>query len=302
MPATFEKLVEADIREAWIHEAHDFTPWLFANLESLGEALGLKLEPEGSEVAVDRFSADILARSSMDGSKVLIENQLAGSDHTHLGQIMTYLAGLEAKIVIWVATSFTSAHLSALKWLNDHTDEDYSFFAVRVKVVRIGNSPFAPVFEVLERPNEWEKQLHVVSTQGGRSELAERRHEFWQAFVDNVPGELERGGPAAYLSNRWRVLDEPAAIISMYTSNDSVGIFIRAAHYGSHDDMREILASKADAISEQIGVPMTNSDKYFFGDLKKGDYNNLAQRDELIGWLAGKADHYEQVLKMVFTR
>src|SRR5687768_17339149 len=124
--AQFARLTEVDIRDAWTHEAHDFTPWLLANLEGIAEALGIPLEDEGSEVAVNTFSADILARNPLDDSLVLIENQLGSSDHKHLGQIMTYLAGLEAKIVVWIATGFHQSHLSALKWLNDHTDERFS--------------------------------------------------------------------------------------------------------------------------------------------------------------------------------
>ncbi len=113
-----------DLREAWAHEAHNFTPWLAENIGQLSEAVGIPLEVEGTEVSVESFSADILARNTMDDSIVLIENQLEGSDHTHLGQIMTYLAGLEAHTIIWVAKDFREPHLAALRWLNDHTGED----------------------------------------------------------------------------------------------------------------------------------------------------------------------------------
>jgi hypothetical protein len=34
------RLVEADIAQAWDHEAHSFTPWLFANLDALGKRSG----------------------------------------------------------------------------------------------------------------------------------------------------------------------------------------------------------------------------------------------------------------------
>src|SRR5690349_12439656 len=108
-------LVQVPLRDAWNHEAHSFTPWLAQNLDLLAEVIGIPLEFTGREVAVDNFSADILARNPLDDSVVLIENQLESTDHSHLGQIMTYLAGLHAHTVIWIAANFQEAHLSAVK-------------------------------------------------------------------------------------------------------------------------------------------------------------------------------------------
>ena len=159
----FATLDEVDPRAAWSHEARAFTPWLAANLGRLGDALGLTLEGGVEEVRVGRYAADILARTAPDGSAVLIENQLESSDHTHLGQILTYLTGLKAQIVVWVAPDFREEHLSALRWLNESTVEPFSFFAVRLRVVRIGESPFAPLFDVVERPNNWDRRLQVVA-------------------------------------------------------------------------------------------------------------------------------------------
>ncbi len=99
-------LTDVDVRLAWAHEAHSFTPWLAQHLDALAVVIGIPLELEGREVSVETFYADILARNPQDGSLVLIENQLEATDHGHLGQIMTYLAGLEAETVVWVATSF----------------------------------------------------------------------------------------------------------------------------------------------------------------------------------------------------
>ena len=82
----FGEIRDVPLREVWGHEAQQFTPWLAANMERLSEAIGVPMEPEGTEVAVEQFSADIVARNSANGSRVLIENQLESSDHRHLGQ------------------------------------------------------------------------------------------------------------------------------------------------------------------------------------------------------------------------
>ena len=103
--AEFGRLEPVDLRTAWRHEALNFTPWLAENLDRLSQAVGIEMSLEDTEVQIDRFSADILARNAQDDSLVLIENQLEWSDHTHLGQILTYLAGLQAQSVIWVASA-----------------------------------------------------------------------------------------------------------------------------------------------------------------------------------------------------
>ena len=117
----FGELIDVDLREEWPNEANDFTPWLADNLERLSQVIDIPLETEGMEVSVEGFAADILGCNPMDGGRVLIENQLEGTDYRHLGQILTYLAGLEAQTIIWVARRLHGAHLSAIRWLNEHT-------------------------------------------------------------------------------------------------------------------------------------------------------------------------------------
>lgn len=111
----FARLSDTSLRQAWRDEARDFTPWLFDNIEYLSDILDLELQTTDSEAEVEGFSADIVATDTRTGDRVLIENQLENSDHKHLGQILTYLAGLEAKTVIWVAREFHEAHRSAIR-------------------------------------------------------------------------------------------------------------------------------------------------------------------------------------------
>ena len=180
-------LKEVSLREAWSHEAHSFTPWLADNLDRLSTSIGIPLELEGQEVSVESFSADILARNPQNDTRVLIENQLEQTDHTHLGQILTYLAGLEAQVVIWVASSFRDPHLSAVKWLNDHTVSPFAFFAVQVKAVRIDDSPIAPLFEIVAKPNDWDRQIQKqVRSTGELSELSKWRLRFWNIFLNLI--------------------------------------------------------------------------------------------------------------------
>jgi hypothetical protein len=67
----------------------------------------LELELDRVEVAVGFYSADIVATDASSNRKVVIENQLEKTNHDHLGKVLTYASGLEARILIWIAKKFT---------------------------------------------------------------------------------------------------------------------------------------------------------------------------------------------------
>ena len=94
-----------------------------------------------------------LSRYSKPGGR----HQLEKTNHTHLGQILTYAAGVGARKVIWVAESFRTEHVAALEFLNQHTTDELDFFAVEIELWRIGESPMAPSFNVVVKPNNYAK-------------------------------------------------------------------------------------------------------------------------------------------------
>lgn len=178
------------IRTAWPDEARNFTPWLADNLDLLGEAVGLDLVLEGVEVRVGPFSADILAREAADNRLVLIENQCAQTDHRHLGQILTYMAGLDAAIAIWVTESFHEQHRAAVDHLNRVTSEEVAFFGVEVRLFRVGDN-HVPQFDVVAKPNDWARG----ATQGRRSvELSETAQQ-WEAYWTEVAEGVLKANP-----------------------------------------------------------------------------------------------------------
>lgn len=176
---------------AWKHEALDFTPWLAAHLDVLAEALGVdQMVVEQTEVKVGEYSLDIQASGPFEGP-IAIENQLERSDHSHLGQLLAYAAGLDASIVVWITPEIREEHRKTIDWLNEHTDEGVSFFAVEFRLIRIAGSPSAPLFSVVAKPNEWDKQVKQT-TSTGSSELNEKRRVFYaKAFevaAARIPG------------------------------------------------------------------------------------------------------------------
>jgi hypothetical protein len=183
-PPTLGRLEKVDLRKAWVSESSGFTPWLAQseNLKLLGEAIGLELELEAQEKEVGPFRADLLCKVTQSDSWVLIENQLEMTDHRHLGQILTYAAGLKAVTIVWVAQTIREEHRAALDWLNSVTTEQINFFGLEIELWKIGESPFAPKFNVVSKPNNWSKRV----TEGvEKIELSETRSlqlAFWTAF------------------------------------------------------------------------------------------------------------------------
>ncbi len=174
------RLERVSLRDAWTDEARQFTPWLARkeNMELLSQAVSLDLEVEETESAVGSFKADIIAVDG-DGRRVVIENQLERTDHDHLGKIVTYAAGVEAKVVIWISAEVSDDHRQAMEWLNELSAGEVAFFALEVELWRIGESPPAPKFNIVSSPNEWSsavrKEVELTETKKGHL-------EFWTEF------------------------------------------------------------------------------------------------------------------------
>ena len=173
-----------DPRTLWNNESADFTPWLAENISGLGGALGLDLELQSTEAPVGDFSLDILARELGRDRLVVIENQLAPTDHDHLGKLLTYASGYDASTVVWIAPEIREEHRQAIDWLNTHSDEDTEFFAVLVEVLQIGDSPPAVEFRPVAAPNTWRKEKKAARGSGQPSRRGEAYQRFFQELID----------------------------------------------------------------------------------------------------------------------
>lgn len=184
---TMGRLEKVDLRKAWLSESGDFTPWLAKpeNLSLLGETIDIELELESQEKEVGPFRADLLCKDTATDDWVLIENQLERTDHCHLGQLLTYAAGLNAVTIVWIAQRFTEEHRAALDWLNERTDEKINLFGLELELWKIGDSPIAPKFNVVCQPNEWSRRVQTAAA-GTLTELNQLHLKFWTAFKQDM--------------------------------------------------------------------------------------------------------------------
>lgn len=176
-------------RDVWAHEALNFTPWLLDNVDVLSDLLGMDLVLERAEHPVGGFSLDLLGHDEATGQAVIVENQLEMSDHTHLGQILTYAAGTNPTTIVWIATGFRSEHRAAIDWLNERTDENTRFFGVEIQVVRIGDSLPAPAFKLVAQPNDWGKQVKASTAAGESTEKRRQYWDFWEQFLTRIQSD-----------------------------------------------------------------------------------------------------------------
>lgn len=192
--STLGRLEKVELREFWESESQDFTPWLAKdeNISLLADTIGLDLEVEAQETSVGPFSADILCKDTASDHWVLIENQLERTDHKHLGQLLTYAAGLNAVTIVWIADRFTDEHRAALDWLNEITDDSFTFFGLEVELWRIGDSPLAPKFNIVSKPNDWSRSITSAATRmqsEGLSEIRQLQLDYWTSFREYLQKE-----------------------------------------------------------------------------------------------------------------
>lgn len=179
------RIQEVDLRSVWPHEAQSFTPWLEENPDELGELLGLDLDLQ-KEHPIGSFSLDLLGTDLNTGRSVIIENQLEKSNHSHLGQLLTYAGGIRPQIVIWIAKEIREEHRAALVWLNSVTDNETHFFGVEVKAVKIGDSLPAPMLDLVVEPNVWSKTIRGQAEKAGKSARFQAYGEFWEFLISEL--------------------------------------------------------------------------------------------------------------------
>lgn len=201
--ASLGRMERVDVRQVWESEPGGFTPWLAqeGNLRLLGDTIGIELELEAQERSVGPFRADILCKDTATGAWVLVENQLEQTDHTHLGQLLTYAAGLHAVTVVWISQRFTDEHRATLDWLNEITDESFNFFGLEIELWRIGASAIAPKFNIVSKPNDWSRTIRRLPP--GLTETKQLQLEYWTQFRDFLAGRNSPVRPTKPFPQHW---------------------------------------------------------------------------------------------------
>ena len=299
----FGVLNKVGLREIWPHEASDFTPWLAENIDELGKALGMDLELIEQEASVGDFSLDILAKDLGTSRSVIVENQLTQTDHDHLGKLITYAAGFDASIVIWVSDSIREEHRQAMDWLNQRTDSETSFFGVVVEVIKIDDSKPAFNFKLVASPNEWQKNKKRQTQRTSVSTKGEKYQNYFQNLIDDLRDIHRFTSAKAGQPQNWYSFSSGVSGMT-YGANFSQGGKARAELYidlGDHeknkyvfDQLFNIKGEIENSLGQEISWERLDNKRasrlalYIDGSIEESD----SELEKVKNW------HIEQLLKL----
>lgn len=297
------RLKKVDLRDAWKHEAIDFTRWLAeeSNLRLLADEVGFDIKLVRTEAAVGNFNVDILAEEENTGRKIIIENQLEVTNHDHLGKLITYASGYDAGVIIWVVKDVREEHRQAIDWLNEHTDEEIEFYLVKIEVYQIENSPLAPKFEIVSKPNDWAKAVKESVGRGEVTETKLKQLEFWNMLRDyakerNAQIRFQKAYP-----QHWTNISIGSSDAHMaFTIRSKEGIFGVEIYISDNKDLYAQLFQNKEAIERDLGeqlewmeLPEKKASRIRIS--LPGDFNDQTKWETYFSWILGVAEKFQSV-------
>lgn len=295
------KLKKVALRDAWPHEASDFTTWLAEqeNLDALSEEIGIEISLIQTEANVGKFNVDILAEGA-GGRKIIIENQLETTDHDHLGKVITYAAGHDAEIIIWIVREVREEHHKAMDWLNDQTDEDINFFLIKIELWQIEGSKPAPKFEIIVSPNEWAKAIKAAPRTTELTETKLQQLEFWtqlKSYVREIDTQIRLQSPRP---QHWYDVSmgssESHVVLTLNTRENLIGCEI---YISRNKDFFRFLTERKSDIEKEIGEELEHVDAPVASRVKINmsvpDLFDQNKSEEYFDWLYKKTILFQTV-------
>ena len=307
MKKNLSKLNKVELRDVWGHEAIEFTNWLAQqeNLDALSEEIGVDIKLIKTEASVGKFSVDILAEEEASGRKIIIENQLEDTNHDHLGKIITYASGYDAEIIIWIVKDVRDEHQKAIDWLNEHTDENISFFLIKIELWQIEGSNPAPKFEIMVSPNEWAKAIKTSPSNGELTDTKLQQLEFWNKFKNYVRENdtrirLQTPRPQHWYDVSMGSYDGHVAL----TINSRENLIGCEVYISRNKDLFNFLKERKDEIEKEVGEPIEWVDAAVASRIKiKKEVSGIfdqVEAEKYFAWLYEKTVLFQKVFGKYF--
>lgn len=292
-----------DIRSVWHHEEKDFSKWLAQdeNLKQLSDAIGIDIVLEERESSVGNFSVDLYALEEGTERRIIIENQLEDTNHDHLGKLITYASGKGAEVIIWVVKRARDEHRQAIEWLNQNTGVNIGFFLVEIELWQIDDSAIAPKFNVVERPNDWAKQMKNVDS---LSETKQLQLHFWQQlseFIKSNSSFSKEFSPRKAQPQHWYDLSVGSSSYHIgLTVNTQKNLLGAEIYIPDGKEKFAVFKKHAQEIENLIGEKVewreaTKATRII--TLHSCDISKEEQWDSAFNWLMNKAVEFKRVVK-----
>ena len=307
MTKKLSKLTKIELRDVWPHEALDFTKWLALeeNLDALSDEIGINIKLIRTEASVGRFNVDILAEEENTGHKIIIENQLEDTNHDHLGKIITYASGHDARIIIWVVRDAREEHRQAIEWLNNHTDEEIGFFLIKIELYQIDDSSPAPKFEIISKPNEWAKTIKTSPSNDELTNTKLQQLEFWDNLKDYIRTKDTSIRLQTPRPQHWYDVSmgssEAHIALTVNTREDLIGCEV---YINLNKELYNYLLNRKDEIEKEIGETAIWVDAAKASRIKiskkVNDIFNSNESNNYFAWLYDKTVLFQKVFSKYF--
>ena len=297
------RLKKVKLRTAWQNEARDFTVWLSQeeNLSLLSDEIGVDIKLIQTEANVGNFNVDILAEEENTGKKIIIENQLEMTNHDHLGKVVTYASGHDAEIIIWIVKDVRDEHKQAIDWLNEHTDEKINFFAIKMELWQIGDSPPAPKFYIVSKPNDWAKAIKKAASESSLTDTKLMQLEFWNKFKEYVQNNKTNLRLRKTYPQHWYDISVGSSYAHLaLTINTQLNLITCEFYIPDKIELFKGLVEKKEQIEQELGeklewMELEGKKASRIKLIKEADVENTDKWEEYFGWLKKKAEDFYRV-------
>ncbi|MBY6164171.1 hypothetical protein KUV73_25090 [Mameliella alba] len=164
------------------------------------------------------------------------------------------------------------------------------------RVVRIGNSPFAPIFEVVEKPDGWSRALTQTKREATSSgdQHTQTRTEFWARYLERHPDAADQGIKAQKGWNGYTVLAGGDVRVSIWIGEKTAGIYVRGGWGENKLSAAKLLMPNVHRLSRQLGIEVFNPEPngHVFGERLNKSYIDPANWPEIIDWMERRRKAY----------
>lgn len=295
-----------DLRKVWKNEEYDFTPWLAReeNMKTLSEAIGIPIKVKSKEAPVGKYSVDILAYNEDTDQNIVIENQIETTNHDHLGKLLVYGAGYDAKTLIWIVKDVNEEHKQAVEWLNEHSDENINIFLIKIELFKIGDSNIAQHFEIVCQPNDWTKTIRSSQNSNEITGMKLVDLNFWQGFSDYMRSHTTSFSIRKAQPQHWYSLAVGSSDCHIDLTLNKNGIVACAMWIENNKELFNKFYEHKDEIENELGYSIRwdykEKSKASSADIKSDFKLDLKNDDYTRGyeWLLNKAEDF----KRAFTK